>query len=81
MGASTGDMLVDDPEALELLFHDAPILVVTHCEHSPTIWDNEAHAKAKYGDQVPMSEHPSIRSANACLVSSSLAVDLARRHD
>jgi len=81
MGASTGDMLVDDPEALELLFQDAPLLVVTHCEHSPTIWDNEAHAKAKYGDQVPMSEHPSIRSANACLVSSSFAVDLARRHD
>ena len=81
MGASTGDMLVDDPEALELLFQDAPLLVVTHCEHSPTIWDNEAHAKAKYGDQVPMSEHPAIRSANACLVSSSFAVDLARRHD
>ncbi len=81
MGASTGDMLVDDPEALELLFQDAPLLVVTHCEHSPTIWDNEAHAKAKYGNQVPMSEHPAIRSANACLVSSSFAVDLARRHD
>ena len=81
MGASTGDMLVDDPEALELLFQDAPLLVVTHCEHSPTIWDNEAHAKAKYGDQVPMSEHPAIRSANACLVSSSFAVDLARRHE
>ena len=81
MGASTGDMLVDDPAALELLFQDAPLLVVTHCEHSPTIWDNEAHAKAKYGNQVPMSEHPAIRSANACLVSSSFAVDLARRHD
>ena len=81
MGASTGDMLVDDPEALELLFQDAPLLVVTHCEHSPTIWDNEAHAKARYGEQVPMSEHPVIRSANACLVSSSLAVDIARRHD
>ncbi len=81
MGASTGDMLVDDSEALELLFQDAPLLVVTHCEHSPTIWDNEAHAKTKYGERVPMSEHPSIRSANACLVSSSLAVDLARRHD
>lgn len=81
MGASTGDMLVDDPEALELLFQDAPLLVVTHCEHSPTIWDNEAHAKAKYGNRVPMSEHPAIRSANACLVSSSFAVDLARRHD
>ncbi len=81
MGASTGDLLVDDPEALELLFQDAPVLVVTHCEHSPTIWDNEAQAKAKYGERVPMSEHPSIRSANACLVSSSLAVTLARRHD
>ena len=81
MGASTGDMLVDDSEALELIFQDAQVLVVTHCEHSPTIRDNEAHAKAKYGEQVPMSEHPSIRSANACLVSSSLAVDLARRHD
>jgi len=81
MGASTGDMLLDDAEALELLFQDAPILVVTHCEHSPTIWNNEAQAKTKYGERVPMSEHPGIRSANACLVSSSLAVDLARRHD
>lgn len=81
MGASTGDMLIDDGEALERLFEHAPVLLVTHCEHSPTIWDNEAHAKARYGDRVPMSEHPNIRSANACLVSSSLAVDLARRHD
>lgn len=80
MGASTGDMLIDDGEALEQLFEHAPVLLVTHCEHSPTIWDNEAHAKAKYGDRVPMSEHPNIRSANACLVSSSLAVELARRH-
>lgn len=81
MGASTGDMLVDDPEVLELVFEHAPVIVVTHCEHSPTIWDNEAHAREKYGEDVPMSEHPSIRSANACLMSSSLAVDLASRHD
>jgi dihydroorotase len=81
MGASTGDMLVDDPEALELLFEHAPVLVVTHCEHSPTIRDNEAKAKAEFGENVPMSEHPAIRSANACLLSSSQAVDLARRHD
>ena len=81
MGASTGDMLVDDPAALELLFEHAPVLVVTHCEHSPTIRDNEAKAKAEYGDNVPMTEHPVIRSANACLLSSSQAVDLARRHD
>jgi dihydroorotase len=81
MGASTGDMLVDSPEALELLFEHAPVIVLTHCEHSPTIRDNEAKAKAEYGEDVPMSEHPNIRSANACLLSSSQAVDLARRHD
>ncbi len=81
MGASTGDMLVDDPAALELLFEHAPIIVLTHCEDSPTIWDNEAKARAKYGDDVPLSEHPSIRSAEACLASSSYAVDLASRHD
>ena len=81
MGASTGDMLVDDPEALELIFEHAPVLVVTHCEHTPTIRDNEARAKAEYGDDVPMSEHPRIRSASACLTSSSMATEMARRHD
>ena len=81
MGASTGDMLVDDPEALDKLFKHAPVIVLTHCEHSPTIRDNEAKAKAEFGENVPMSEHPNIRSANACLLSSSQAVDLARRHD
>lgn len=81
MGASTGDMLVDDPQALESLFEHAPVIVLTHCEHSPTIRDNEARAKVEYGENVPMSEHPNIRSANACLLSSSQAVDLARRHD
>lgn len=81
LGASTGDMLVDDPEALDLIFRDAPVLVVTHCEHSPTIRDNEARAKAEYGEDVPMSEHPAIRSAQACFASSSFAIDLARRHD
>jgi len=81
MGASTGDMLVDDPEALEKLFEHAPVIVLTHCEDSPTIWDNEAKARQTFGEDVPMSEHPAIRSAEACLASSSLAVDLASRHD
>ena len=81
MGASTGDMLVDDPVALERIFQHAPVIVVTHCEHSPTIWDNEAKARAEYGDSVPMSQHPAIRSAAACLESSSMAVELARRFD
>jgi len=81
MGASTGDMLVDDPEVLDKMFEHAPIMMVTHCEHSPTIWDNEAKARAEYGENVPFTEHPKIRSADACLASSSLAVDLATRHD
>ena len=81
MGASTGDMLVDDPQSLEDLFEQAPVIVLTHCEHSPTIRDNEARAKNEFGERVPMTEHPNIRSANACLLSSSQAVNLARRHD
>lgn len=81
MGASTGEMLVDDPDVLERLFANAPIIMVTHCEHTPTIRDNEAKAKAEHGENVPMREHPRIRSAQACLTSSSIAVDLARRND
>lgn len=81
MGASTGDMLVDDPAVLEKLFEHAPVIVLTHCEDSPTIWDNEAKARARFGDDVPFGEHPAIRSAEACFASSSLAVDLAQRHD
>ncbi len=81
MGASTGDMLVDDPETLDKLFEHAPVIVVTHCEDSPTIWANEDAAREKYGDDVPMTEHPKIRSAAACHLSSTLAIDLARKHD
>lgn len=81
MGASTGDMLVDDPHTLEQVFEHAPVIVVTHCEDSPTIWENEARAKQQYGDDVPVSEHPRIRSAEACLKSSTLATGLASRHD
>lgn len=81
MGASTGNMLVDDPGTLEQLFADAPVLIATHCEDTPTISTNAAAARERYGDDVPMAEHPAIRSAEACYKSSSLAVELARRHD
>lgn len=81
MGASTGDMLVDSLDALELLFEHAPTIVLTHCEDSPMIWRNEAAAREKFGDDVPFGEHPAIRSAEACFKSSSFAVDLANRHD
>jgi dihydroorotase len=81
MGASTGDMLVDDPDTLDKLFEHAPVIVVTHCEDSPTIWANEDAAKERFGEEVPFTEHPKIRSAEACYASSSMAIDLARRHD
>jgi len=81
MGASTGDMLIDSPQALEKLFEHAPLIVLTHCEDSPMIWANESAARNKFGDDVPFSEHPAIRSAEACLKSSTFAVDLASRHD
>jgi len=81
MGASTGDMLVDDPRTLEGIFEHAPVIVLTHCEDSPTIWANEARARDQYGEDVPFREHANIRSAEACLASSEMAVDLATRHD
>jgi dihydroorotase len=81
MGASTGDMLVDDPDTLDQIFAHAPVMVVTHCEDSPMIWANEDAAREKYGDDVPLTEHPNIRSAEACYASSSLAIELARKHD
>ena len=81
MGASTGDMLVDDPRTLEGIFEHAPVIVLTHCEDSPTIWANEAGARDKFGEDVPFAEHANIRSADACFASSEMAVDLATRHD
>jgi len=80
MGASTGDMLVDDPDTLEAIFAQSPLLVATHCEDTPTILANEAHYRSRYGDAVPMRHHPDIRSREACFKSSSLAVALAKRH-
>jgi dihydroorotase len=80
MGASTGNMLVDDERTLEGIFSGTPLVIATHCEDTPLILANEAAAREKYGEAIPFTEHPHIRSAEACYRSSSLAVDLARRH-
>ena len=80
MGASTGNMLVDRVETLEQIFADAPTLIATHCEDTPTIQANEQRYREQYGDEIPMRFHPLIRSEEACWKSSSMAVDLARRH-
>ncbi|MBB1075123.1 dihydroorotase [Rhodoferax sp. 4810] len=79
MGASTGNLLVDDPLILERIFATAPVLIATHCEDTPTILTNEAAWRARYGDAVPMTAHPEIRSETACWRSSSFAVSLAKR--
>lgn len=81
MGASTGNMLVDDPKVLEAIFRDAPTLVATHCEDTPMIKANEAAAREKYGEDVPMFEHANIRSEAACLKSSNLARELALKYE
>jgi dihydroorotase len=80
MGASTGNMLVDDARTLEAIFAEARLPIATHCEDSPLIWENERRFRERYGENVPIEAHPLIRSAEACYKSSSLAVDLARRH-
>jgi dihydroorotase len=81
MGASTGNMLVNDPTVLNKIFADAPTLIATHCEDTPTIEVNERIYRDRYGENVPMECHPRIRSAEACFKSSSLALELALEHD
>ncbi len=81
MGSSTGNMLVDNPVTLEALFSRVPILIATHCEDETTIRANAAAYRERYGEHVPIECHPEIRSAEGCLKSSSLAVDLAKKHN
>jgi dihydroorotase len=79
MGSSTGNLLVDKPEALEGFFSRFPGLIATHCEDERTIRENSEKFREKYGDNVPVELHPAIRSAEACFKSSSFAVGLANR--
>ncbi|MCK9487857.1 MAG: dihydroorotase [Xanthomonadales bacterium] len=81
MGASTGNMLVDDPQVLAGVFAHAPTVIITHCEDTPIINANMAAARARHGDAIPVTEHPLIRSREACIKSTRLALELARRHD
>jgi dihydroorotase len=79
MGASTGNMLVDDPIGLERIFADSPVIVAAHCEHGPTIDENTRRFQSIHGQDIPMALHPAIRSEEACYQSAAEAVDLARR--
>ncbi|MCR4032972.1 MULTISPECIES: dihydroorotase [Flavobacterium] len=79
LGSSTGNMLVDREETLEKIFSSTPMLIAVHCEDETTIKNNLAAFKEQYGDDVPVTAHNLIRSAEACYISSSKAVALAKR--
>ena len=81
MGASTGNMLVNNKETLESFFANGPLLIVTHCEDTPMITINEDKAREKYGEDVPFDLHGDIRSREACFKSSDLAVSLAKKYN
>ncbi len=81
MGSSTGNMLVDNTSTLEHLFANVPMLIATHCEDEATIRKNLEEYKEQYGEDIPMSAHPLIRSAEACYLSSSKAVELAKKNN
>lgn len=78
MGSSTGNMLVDAPSVLERIFGNSELLIATHCEDEKTIRDNMEKARNQFGEQVPMWMHPQIRNVEACYLSSSYAVSLAK---
>ncbi|MFW6043460.1 MAG: dihydroorotase, partial [Marinilabiliaceae bacterium] len=80
MGSSTGNMLVDNKKALENIFREVPLQIATHCEDEPTVRQNSERYRQKYGEEIPVRFHPLIRSAEACYRSSSLAVELASKH-
>ncbi len=79
-GASTGNMLVDNLETIEKVFSKSSMLIAAHCEDEKTIQRNLKAAKETYGEDIPFSAHPKIRSEEACYLSSSFAVNLARKH-
>jgi dihydroorotase len=79
LGSSTGNMLVDNEATLEKIFSSTPMLIAVHCEDETTIQNNLAKYKEEYGEDVPVTAHHLIRSAEACYISSSKAIALAKK--
>lgn len=79
LGSSTGNMLVDDEVVIESIFNSTEMVISAHCEDESTIRANMGKYKAKYGDNIPIESHPLIRSAEACYLSSSKAIALAKK--
>ena len=80
MGSSTGDMLVDDKKILNEIFKKTKCLIAVHCEDETIIENNTKKAISKFGDNIPINQHPIIRSEEACYKSSSYAVELAKKY-
>ena len=80
MGASTGNLLVDNEDSLNNLFKESPVIITTHCEDTPMIKDLEEEYLDKYGSKIPVEMHADIRSRECCLKSSKKAVELAEKH-
>jgi len=79
LGSSTGNMLVDDEEVLEKIFSSTKMLIAVHCEDESTIKNNLDKQKAIYGEDIPIELHPKIRSEEACYLSSSRTIELAKK--
>ena len=79
LGSSTGNMLVDDPKVLEEIFRKTNLLISVHCEDEATIQKNLETYLNEYGDDIPVELHPKIRSEEACYLSSSKAIELAKK--
>ena len=79
LGSSTGNMLVDNPEVLEKIFSSTDLLIAVHCEDETTIRKNTEKYVTKFGDDIPIKHHPDIRSEEACYLSSSKAIELAKK--
>ena len=79
LGSSTGNMLVDDPKVLEKIFANTDLVIAVHCEDEGTIRKNTEKFKAEYGEDIPIKYHPIIRSEEACYLSSSSAIELAKK--
>ncbi len=79
LGSSTGNMLVDNPEVIEKIFSNTKMLIAVHCEDETTIKNNLAHYKEEFGEDISVAYHPKIRSAEACYLSSSQAIELAKK--
>jgi len=79
LGSSTGNMLVDNPEVLEKIFSSTDMIISVHCEDEQTIRENTQKYVSEYGDDIPVKYHPIIRSEDACYLSSSKAIELAKK--